>query len=101
MASRRHDRIDVLRRQHEVDGKAETHGKHEERQQGAQLFGPKPLADPHAILSTDDAGDHQLKRENDIDRVVQRRLDHRRIGGHEDDLEKRCPMTTPVGTRRK
>ena len=42
-------------------------GENQQRQQRAQLFAAQLLADAHAVLRADHAGDHQDRRKDDID----------------------------------
>ena len=57
---------------------------------GPKLLAAQPLAGARPILRADHAADHQKHGEHNIDRLVRRRLNDRRISGDKNDLKQRC-----------
>ena len=87
----------VGRAHRQIEGKLRGDRKHQQRQQEAQLLAAQPRAEAGADLRADDAADQQHEREHRVDGVVGIGLQHRDVGGDEDDLQQRGARHHRVG----
>src|SRR5262245_38096611 len=64
---RRHDAVELGRRQQEIEQEADGNGEHYDRKQGAQLFGAEPLSGSHPELPANDAAGGEDERKHDVE----------------------------------
>ena len=81
------DDIQVIGRHQQGEDDLAAHGEHHQRQQAAKLLAPQFRPDHRADLRADNRTDQQQYRKEDIDRLVQGRLQEGCVRRYEDELE--------------
>ena len=81
------DGVEVVRRQHEVEGELQADADDEEGEEDAQLLGAKPSGEPDTELRADHSADEQDDGEEHVDGAALHRVQDRGEGGDEEELE--------------
>src|SRR5262245_26281759 len=73
---RRHDAVELGRRQQEIEQETDGNGEHYDRKQGAQLLGAKLLPGSYPELPAHDAAGGEDKRKHDIEGLRKTGMEH-------------------------